>query len=254
MKAIFITVMMMIASALSTPAAVVNVYAAISLGDALRAMQPDYERASSDTLKFNLAGSNVLALQIMKGAPADVFFSADEAQMDKLGKAGVIDPATRRNIVFNRLVVVVPVDSQLQITSLDDLANPEIKHLSLADPRAVPAGVYAKHALEDAGTWDKVQARVVPGINVRAALAAVESGSAEAGMVYATDAQGNTKTRVIYTVPDSAKIVIAYPAAMVKSSTQAAAARKFIAYLQTDAARAELTKYGFIVGANPQPK
>jgi molybdate transport system substrate-binding protein len=246
--------LLMIASALSTSAAVINVYAAISLGEALRAMQPDYERVSSDTLKFNLAGSNVLALQITKGAPADVFFSADEAQMDKLAKAGAIDPSTRHDIVFNRLVVVVPVDSQLQITSLDDLANPAIKHLSLADPKAVPAGVYAQHALEDSGTWEKVQARVVPGINVRAALAAVESGSAEAGIVYATDAQGNTKTRVVFTVPDSPKIVIAYPAAVVKSSKEVAAARKFIAYLQTDAARAELTKYGFIVGANAQPK
>jgi molybdate transport system substrate-binding protein len=244
MLAIFLFV-----GSLAAHAADVAVYAAISLSDALKAIEPKYEAATGDKLIFNLEGSNVLALQITKGAPADVFFSADEAQMDKLQKAGLIDASTRQDIVFNRLVAVVGAGSPLQLASLADLAKPEIKHLALADPRSVPAGVYAKQYLQDANVWGQVEARVVPTQNVRAALAAVESGNAEAGIVYQTDALISHKVKVAFGLPDSTKIRIAYPAAALAHAPNAGAAKKFILFLQNDAdARAAFAKYGFLVG------
>ncbi len=230
-------------------AAEIKVYAAVSLTDALRTIATKYEAATNDKLVFNFDGSNVLAIQITKGAPADVFFSADEAQMNKLTKAGLIDAATRRDILFNRLVVVVGKDSTLKVASLADLAQPGVKHLALADPRSVPAGVYAKQYLQDAGVWDQVQGRVVPTQNVRAALAGVESGNAQAGIVYQTDALISSKVKIAFTLPDSPKVKIAYPAAALAHAANADGAKKLITYLQTNPdARDVFTKYGFIVG------
>ena len=215
----------------------------------LRAIAPKFESITTDQLAFNFDGSNVLALQITKGAPADVFFSADEAQMDKLQKAGLVDKGTRHDILFNRLVAVVGANSPLQIASLADLVQPGIKHLSLADPRSVPAGVYANEDLQAAKVWDQVESRVVPAQNVRAALAVVESGNAEAGIVYQTDAQISQKVKVAFALPDSPKVKIAYPAAALAHAPNPDGAKKFIAYLQNNAdARAVFAKYGFIVG------
>jgi len=235
--------------ALAAHAADVAVYAAVSLTDALKAIAPKFEAATGDKLVFNLDGSNVLALQISKGAPADVFFSADEAQMDKLQKAGLVDAATRKDVVFNRLVAIVGANSTLQLTSLADLARPEIKHLALADPRSVPAGVYAKQYLQDAKVWDQVEARVVPTQNVRAAMAGVESGNADAGIVYQTDALISKKVKIAFALPESSKVRIAYPAAALTHAANPDGAKKLVHFLQTDPdARAIFAKYGFIVG------
>jgi molybdate transport system substrate-binding protein len=243
-----ICLLFLVASALSATAAV-NVYAAVSLTDALKAIEPKFEAATNEKLVFNLDGSNVLALQITKGAPADVFFSADEAQMDKLQKQGLVDPATRHDILFNRLVAVVALNSPLHLASLADLVKPDVKRLSLADPRSVPAGVYAKKYLQAANLWDQVEARVVPAQNVRAALAGVESGNADAGIVYQTDALISKKVRVAFVLPDSPKIRIAYPAAALVHAPNPGGAKKFLDYLQhDDNARAIFAHYGFIVG------
>jgi molybdate transport system substrate-binding protein len=246
---ILIPVLLLTMSLLPVPAADINVYAAVSLTDALRAIQMKFEAITTDKLVFNLDGSNVLALQISKGAPADVFLSADEAQMDKLQKEGLIDPTTRHDVIFNRLVVVVGAKSPLQLAALADLAQPEVTHLALADPRSVPAGVYAKHYLEDAKVWEQVEPRVVPTQNVRAALAAVESGNADAGIVYQTDAMISQKVKIAFALPDSPKVKIAYPAAALVHAPNPDGAKKFVLYLQNNAdARAIFAKYGFIVG------
>ncbi len=239
----------LIMSALTIHAADVSVYAAVSLTDALRAIQPKFEATTGDKLLLNLDGSNVLALQITKGAPADVFFSADEAQMDKLQKGGLVDASTRHDILFNRLVAVVGINNPLQLTAMADLTKPEVKHLALADPRSVPAGVYAKEYLQAANLWDQVKARVVPTQNVRAALASVESGNADAGMVYQTDALISHKVKIAFALPDSPKIKIAYPAAALSHAPNPEGAKKFLLFLQNDAdAHAIFAKYGFIVG------
>jgi molybdate transport system substrate-binding protein len=234
-------------SFLSVSAAEIQVFAAVSLTDALHAIAAKYEPASGDKLLFNLAGSNVLALQIEHGAPADIFFSADEAQMDRLAQAKEVDSDSRKDIVYNQLVAVVRTDSSLSLKALTDLAGPAIKHLALGDPRSVPAGVYAKKYLEAAGLWTQIEPRVVPTENVRAALAAVESGNVDAGMVYQTDAQISKKVRIAFAVPSSAAITIAYPAATVHGAPQPEAAKRFLSYLQGPEAHAIFQQYGFII-------
>jgi len=254
MKMWMLTVVFLL-STMAAQAADITVYAAVSLTDALKAIEPKFEAATGDKLHFNLDGSNVLVLQITKGAPADVFFSADEKQMDKLQSAGLVDTSTRHDILFNRLVAVVGIDSPLQLTSLADLAKPEVKHLALADPRSVPAGVYAKEYLQDAKVWDQVEARVVPTQNVRAALAGVESGNADAGIVYQTDALISHKVRVAFALPDSPKVKIAYPATTLAHAPNPEGAKKFVLYLQNDLdARAVFAKYGFLVGPSANGK
>jgi molybdate transport system substrate-binding protein len=225
----------------------VKVFAAVSLTDALHEIAAKYEPESGDKLFFNLAGSNVLAVQILHGAPADIFFSADEAQMDRLARARDIEPTSKKDLVFNRLVAVVRTDSPLQLNSLADLTGPEVKHLALGDPQSVPAGVYAKAYLQKAGLWAGVEPRVVPTENVRAALAAVESGNVDAGIVYQTDAHISKKVRIAFTLPATTSITIAYPAAVLTGAPQPEAARRFLAYLEGPEAGAVFSKYGFIV-------
>jgi molybdate transport system substrate-binding protein len=232
--------------ALPLRAATINVFAAASLTDALKEIQQSYEAKSGDKIVYNFAGSNVLARQIEEGAPADLFFSADEAQMDAVAKAGLIDAATRRDLLKNQLVVIAPADSPLQKGFLPaDLAKPEIHRIALADPRAVPAGVYAKAYLTQLGLWPKIESRVVPTANVRAALAAVESADADVGIVYKTDVKISKSARVIYAVPLREGPRITYPIARLKTST-GEAAKKFLAYLASPAAQEVFRRDGFL--------
>ena len=136
---------------LSARAANLNVYAAASLADALNDIAKIYEPLGGDKLRFNLAASSALALQIKQGAPADVFFSADEAKMDDLAKAGLILADTRRRLLSNTLVIVINVDHGAAIARPADLAKPGIRRIALAEPQTVPAGIYAKKYLQKAG-------------------------------------------------------------------------------------------------------
>jgi molybdate transport system substrate-binding protein len=226
-------------------AADVTVFAAASLTDALKEIAKNYAAKSGDKINYNFAGSNVLARQIEQGAPADIFFSADEAQMDNVAKAGLIDPATREDLLLNTLVIVAPSDSPLANFTPPDLAKANIQRIALADPKAVPAGVYAKAYLTKLGLWAQVERKVVPTANVRAALAAVESSDAEVGIVYQTDAQASKSAKVIYAVPIADGPKITYPIALVKTSTSDAA-KKFLAYLESPEARAVFVHDGFL--------
>lgn len=234
-------------AALSLPAAELNVFAAASLSDALRELAPAYETSSGDRLKFNLAASSTLARQIREGAPADVFFPADEAKMEDLAKAGLIDPATRRRVLSNTLVLVVAADRPAGLKQPADLATDRVKRLALAEPQTVPAGIYAKEYLTRLGLWEKVSAKVISTENVRACLAAVESGNVDAGFVYKTDALSSKQVRVAYEVAAGAGPTISYPVAVVKHSAHAEAAAKFAAWLASPAARTVFEKYGFVV-------
>jgi molybdate transport system substrate-binding protein len=230
------------------PADDIRVYCAISLTDAMRALQPKFESITTDRLIFELDGSGILVQKLAKGAPADVFVSADGAEMDKLDKAGLINPATRHDLLFNRLVVVVPVASTLRLNSLADLAGPGVKHLAVADPSFAATGIFAKDYLEDAGVWDQVKARIYKAPNVRAALTCVEDGCADAGIVYLTDAEVSRKVKIALELPDSPKVKISYPVAALAHAPNPAGARKFIYYLENNVdARATFAKYGFIL-------
>ena len=236
-----------LAIALATQAADVTVFAAASLTDSLKAIAANYEPSSGDKLIFNFAASSTLERQIEAGAPADIFFSADEKQMDRLAKGGLVDPASRSSRLGNALVVVVPADSSLVIKSAGDLGQAGIKQIALGDPKAVPAGVYAKAWMEKDQVWPAVEPKVVPTENVRAALAAVESGNVEAGIVYKTDAAISKKIKIIYEVPQTDGPKISYPMALVKSAPQPEASKKFLAYLGSDAAGQVFVKYGFLL-------
>ncbi|MFZ0709383.1 MAG: molybdate ABC transporter substrate-binding protein [Terrimicrobiaceae bacterium] len=225
----------------------INVFAAASLTDAMKELGGTYEAQSGDKLVFNFAGSNALARQIKEGAPADVFFSADEAQMSGLEKAGLIADGSRESVLSNTLVVVAPKESAITSLTPEDLARPQIKRLALADTKTVPAGVYSKEYLEKLGLWKEVEPKVLPTENVRAALAAVESGNVDAGIVYKTDASISKNVKVVFEVPASEGPKISYPVGVVRESKNPEAARKFLDYLKSERALTVFGKYGFII-------
>lgn len=240
-------VMLMIASGCTAMASNVTISAAASLKDALTEIAAGYEKLSGDKVVFNFGGSNVLARQIEEGAPVDLFFSADESQMDGVARKGLLAEGTRKDVLSNALVIVLPADSTLTVKNARDLAGGAVKRIALADPKAVPAGVYAREYLEKLGLWKTIEPKVVSTENVRAALAAVESGNVEAGIVYRTDAGISRKVKVAFVVPAGEGPAIHYPAALLKGAAQPDAAKKFLAYLESpDAARA-FEKYGFVV-------
>lgn len=243
----FLAVALLALAAGPLAAAELNVSAAASLTDALQEIKANYEKSGGDTIVLNLGASSTLARQIQEGAPADLFLSADEAKMDQLEKRGLVLAGTRRSVLSNTLVVVVPLDSALRISSPADLAGPRIRVLALAEPQSVPAGIYAKEYLRKLKLWDKVIDRVVPTENVRTALAAVEEGNAEAGIVYKTDAGISKKVRIAYEVPLAAGPKISYPFAVLKESKRQESARKFLAYLESPAALEVFRKYGFLL-------
>ena len=231
----------------AAPAPEVSVYAAASLKDVLDAIKPSCEGRTGSTLVYNFGASNDLARQIIAADKAEVFISADEGWMNQVAGAGLVDAASRRPLLSNRLVVVVPADSTVRINSAADVADNGIRRLSLANPDAVPAGKYAKEWLEKAGYWDDVLDRVVPGVDVRAALAAVEAGAADAGIVYRTDAAIAKKVRIAYIVPETEGPRIVYVIAALKDRPRHDLARQVIGCFEGTEARAQFELSGFVV-------
>lgn len=226
-------------------AAEVTVFAAASLTDALREIAAAHEKQSGDKILFNFGASSLLARQIEEGAPADIFFSADEAKMDGLEAKGLLVKATRRSRLSNALVIVVAAERGAALAKPGDLATDKVRRLAIAEPRAVPAGIYAKEYLQKQNLWSAVEAKVVPTENVRAALAAVEAGNAEAGIVYQTDAAISKEVKVAYQVPAQDSPAISYPMALVKEAKQPDAARRFLQHLEADEASRVFEKFGF---------
>jgi molybdate transport system substrate-binding protein len=204
-----------------------------------------YGKQSGDKLQFNFGASSMLARQIEEGAPADLFFSADEAKMDALEKKDLLLPGTRRSLRSNSLVLVVPADASAVPKSAADLVKPEFKKIALAEPQTVPAGIYAREYLQKLGLWDAVKEKVVPTENVRAALAAVESGNVEVGIVYKTDSLISKKVKVAVEIPAAEGPKISYPIAVLKSSKQPERAKKFAEYLAGPTPRSVFEKFGF---------
>lgn len=231
----------------ASQAATVTVFAAASLTDVLKEIAAGYEKQSGDKIVFNFAASGPLARQIQEGAPADIFFSADEARADALDQKGLLVPGTRRSRLGNSLVIVEPTDSRLPIDMPQDLAQTNVHRLALGDLKTVPVGAYSKAYLEKLGLWDQLQAKTVPCESVRAVLAAVESGDVEAGIVYKTDATISRKVKIVFEVPVGSGPKISYPMALVKDGPQPEAARKFLAFLDSPTAAAVFVKYGFLV-------
>ena len=238
-------IVLAVSVALAVHSATLHVFAAASLSDSLKAIAPAYEQQNGDKLLFNFGASSLLARQIEEGAPADVFFSADEMKMDGLDRKGFLLTGTRQKRLGNALVIVIANDSRLIISSAEDLRK--TKRLALAEPRTVPAGIYAREFLVRKGLWLELERKVVPTDNVRAALAAVESGNVEAGIVYKTDAAISKKVKVAYEVPAKDSPDISYPVAVLKESSDAAAAKRLVEFLASPASSKVFESFGFVV-------
>jgi molybdate transport system substrate-binding protein len=221
-----------------------TVSAAVSLTEALEEAATAYRVAGGTPVVFNFGGSNALARQIVNGAPADVFISADEAQMEFVEKAELVAAGTRAAVVTNRLVLVV--DSRSRVKAVTDLGAADVRRIAVGDPAAVPAGVYARQYLERIGQWTRLEQKVVPVANVRAALTAVQNGSADAAFVYATDARIAPALRVVATITGPQAPRIVYPGCVVKTTRQPAAAAKFLQFLRTAPALAIFERHGFM--------
>lgn len=229
----------------------IAIYAAASLYDALHDLQARCEADTGAALVVNAGGSNDLARQIVAAGKADLFISANQDWMDVVEKAGRLLPGTRRALLSNRLVVIVPQESRLVVRGPADLAGPSVRRLALADPALVPAGLYARAWLERAGQWALVEERVVPALDVRAALAAVESGGADAGVVYATDAAIARHSRVAYEVPAADAPAVVYVLGVMSGRPHAETARRVADWLAGPEGRDAFVKRGFGIPGTP---
>jgi molybdate transport system substrate-binding protein len=227
-------------------AADLTISAAASLGNAFREIAPLFESRNPGTrVVFNFAASDALLAQVARGAPVDVFASADEETMDRAGDRKLLVPGSRRTFARNALVVVIPADAKTRPAALADLPQPAFRRIALGSPASVPAGRYARSVLEAAKLWTSIEPRAVFAQNVRQALDYVARGEVDAGFVYATDAMiMKDKVRIAFTVPTATPII--YPAAAIAGSANVDAARRFVEFLVSPEAQAVLARQGFL--------
>jgi molybdate transport system substrate-binding protein len=218
--------------------------AAASVQGALKALEPRFAQINPGIkLIYNFGASGALQQQIEQGAPVDIFLSAAQKQMNTLQKKGLILAETRRNLLTNRLVLIVPQNSALSLNGFRQLVN--VKKIAVGEPRSVPAGQYAEEVFKNLGVLDQLKAKFVFGSNVRNVLAAVESGNVDAGIVYATDAKLSSRVKRVATAPTTLHSPIIYPVAVLKGSKNVAAARAYVQFLSSDTAKAVFKAYGF---------
>ena len=240
-----ITIALSFFLSVSSWAADLTVSAAASLTQAFQEIGSQFEAQNPGTkLRFNFAASGALLQQIVNGAPVDVFACADTDTMAKAVAKAVVNASESKVFATNRLVLVTPAKSDLALKQLSDLKKPEVKRIAMGVPASVPAGHYAQGALDKAGLWADVKDKIISTQNVRQALDYVARNEVDAGFVYASDAQLMAgKVNVALQVATAS--AIQYPIAKVASSTQAAEAQKFIAFVQSEAGQAVLKKNGF---------
>lgn len=238
------------ASASAENAEEVNLYvlAAASLTDAMNELKTIYEEKYPNvTLTFSFESSGTLQTQIEEGVPADVFVSAAEKQMNTLEEKDLIDADTRVDLLENKLVLIVPESSTLDIKDFEDAAtNADVKTIAIGND-TVPVGQYTQAVFEKMSLWDQVSAKANLGENVRAVLAWVESGDVDCGFVYATDAAVSDKVKVVCEAPTEYAEAITYPAATVAASEHAEEAKAFVDFLQTSEAAAVFEAAGFTI-------
>jgi molybdate transport system substrate-binding protein len=231
---------------MSVHAADLTVSAAASLTNSFRELGLAFEAQNPDTtVVFNFAASDALLAQIAKGAPADVFASADQDAMDRAEAQKLLVTGSRHDFVGNTLVMVTPIDSPLGLKAPADLQRAEVKRVAIGNPASVPAGRYAKGALQAAKLWPAIEPKAVFAQNVRQALDYVARGEVDAAFVYTTDAAiMKDKVRVAATVPTEQ--AIRYPIAVTAGSPNAEAARKFVAFVLSVDAQGMLARHGFV--------
>ncbi|MFJ3045005.1 molybdate ABC transporter substrate-binding protein [Herbaspirillum chlorophenolicum] len=242
--AAFAATLMFSASAVHATDLVVS--AAASLTNAFKELAQSFEQQNPGVKVItNFGASDILMQQIVRGAPADVFASADQTAMDKAVAEKAVNPATRKNFAANQIVLIVPYDSKLQPAALADLNKPDYKRIALGNPASVPFGRYTKTALESAGLWQQVQAKAVMAENVRTSLDYVARGEVDAGFVFATDAAVMPdKVKVAIRIPSDSPAT--YPIAATAGSQQKELADKFIGYVLSPTGQTVLARYGFL--------
>ena len=231
-----------------TPEKGLVVSAAASLTNAFTELARAYERDHPGTsVVVNFGGSGQLLRQIERGAPADVFASADEETMDLAQRKGLIDAASRRDFARNKLVIIVPASSVLELETLSDLGGDEITRIAISNPESVPVGRYSRRALEHAGLWEALHTKVINTQHVRQSLDYVARGEVDVGFVYLTDARAMPeKVRVVMEVPLASPI--AYPIAVVADSRSSATANRFIEFVSSPNGERILLQHGFDPG------
>ena len=221
-----------------------HVSAAASLTDAMNELATLYAADNPNVkIVFNFGSSGALQQAIENGGQADLFYSAAQKQMDALDKAGELADGTRRNLLRNEVVLIVPNDSALTLTNFADVVT--VDKIALGEPKGVPVGQYSEEIFNALGIADAVKSRAVYGSDVRQVLAWVETGEVDCGVVYATDAAVSDKVKVVAVAPEGSHKPVVYPAAVVKSSKQIDAAKKFLDFTASDVARKVFEKFGF---------
>lgn len=223
-----------------------HIAAAASLTDAMKEISAAYEKENPNVkIVFNFGSSGSLQQAIENGGETDLFFSAAQKQMDALEKSDNLAEGTRKNLLENEVVLIVPNDSDKNISRFEDLNNENIQHVALGEPKGVPVGQYSEEILNNLGILDAVKAKAVYGSDVRQVLAWVESGEADCGVVYATDAAISDKVKVVaVAAPNTHKPVI-YPVAIIKATKNLDGSKKFLDFVGTDTVKKIFEKYGF---------
>jgi molybdate transport system substrate-binding protein len=244
--ALWLSLIALPATAADTEKAPITVFAAASLTNALQDLGDAFTKETLIPVRFSFAASSALARQIENGAPADVFFSADLEWMDYLQSRNLIQRDTRRDVLGNRLVLIAPSDSRIKLKIEPHFALAAAVgqgRLATGDPDSVPVGRYAREALTTLGVWSGVADRLVRADSVRSALAFVDRGEAQLGIVYETDALIDKNVRVVDVFPAGSHLPIVYPIALTSAAKGEAA--KFVAYIRGPAGDLAFKSYGF---------
>lgn len=224
-----------------------TILAAASLTDSMNEVISNYASVAPNVkITVSYGSSGALQSQIENGAPADIFFSAANKQMDALNDGGLMMSDSIVKLLKNEIVLVVPADSALSISAFEDAATDAVFKVALGDVDSVPAGQYAQDTFTALNLWDKVSAKAVFGTDVRQVLSWVSASEADCGVVYSTDAASDDSVKVVASAPADTHKAIVYPVGIVKASTQQTAAADFIKYLQSAEGLAVFTKYGFL--------
>jgi molybdate transport system substrate-binding protein len=245
---IFILVSLLAVSGCAPAKPTLNVSAAGSLTDVISEINKLYAGDNPQVdLTENFASSGTLQTQIENGAPTDVFLSAAQKQMNALQDQQLIIDESRKDLLCNKVVLIVPSDSELDITGFEDLTGDLVQKIAIGDPDFVPAGMYAKQTFEQLGIMEQLQSKLVMGSDVRQVLIYVEEGNVDAGIVFITDALLTDRVKVVSNAPDNINNSIVYPVAIIKTCKDREIAQAYIDYLYSNEAKMVFEKYGFTV-------
>ena len=223
-----------------------HISAALGLKEALLDIEKQYEKEHPEIkIVYNFAAAGVLASQIDNGAPCDIFLSAAIKQVNDLKNKNLLQENTIRDIVGNRLVLVVPVGNPLQIKDFKDLTKENVHYIGFGDVKTMPAGQYGQECLENLGIWQQVESKFVVGKTVREIVAYVESGNADAAIAFETVVINNTKVEIAAFAPEGTHQTVIFPGAVLKNAKNPAVAQSFFDYLTSTAALNIFKNYGF---------